>query len=576
MLIDHSSKTIDDIRDVNGGVLWGERLIYERIFKDCTSSPLTWHLFYDSHLPLPINGQAEIQIDFFLLCPKGIIIIEVKGGQIEIRDGKYYNSGNGKVRPLKMSPFDQAESYKWAIFNNHVLSQDEVFISTACAFPSASLNRTSNIAIMDKAERLWTSVQHDDAKASIADFCLEVIESDRQKRNWIRPDFTTREMEQIKDKFAPTISISGSYTETSLQEILDWLKADNIDTLESLSKNNRIFIEGGPGTGKTTIAKAYIQKYSFQKGLYLCWNQLLAAKITHVLKEKGLTNCDVERLESFLIKISDGKLSHDNFDGTAPDKELLTKVLLEYKRSTKNSNYSYIIIDELHDTLDLGALEVIDALASISGNGLRDGRYLVFFDGNQGYNSSGRRLEELSSVFSHNAALFTLSKNKRVPTNLEIVEVSNQVRDLETYADLKPILSGIEDTPDSPISISHFRNPNQLLETISQKAEDISKNGKGEQYILLTHSNLNKLVCLGIMTFSDVLKNMSRTICPLTENNINSSMANKLPWTSILRYKGLERNRVILAIKCEDYFNCFELFIGMSRTIMSLELLILD
>ena len=67
MLIDHSSKTIDDIRDVNGGVLWGERLIYERILKDCTSSPLTWHLFYDSHVPLPINGQTEIQIDFFLL-----------------------------------------------------------------------------------------------------------------------------------------------------------------------------------------------------------------------------------------------------------------------------------------------------------------------------------------------------------------------------------------------------------------------------------------------------------------------------------------------------------------------------
>lgn len=576
MIINHSNKAIDDICDVNGNPLWGERLMYERIIKDCTSSSLIWHLFYDVHLPLPVNGQSETQIDFFLLCPKGIIIIEVKGGQIEIRDGKYINSGHGKTRTLKMSPFDQADSYKWAIFNNHVLSQDEVFISTACAFPSATLNRTSNVAIMDKAERLWTSVQHDDAKASFADFCIEVIENDRKKRNWVRADFSIREMEQIKDKFAPTISVSGSYTETSLQEILDWLKADNLDTLESLSKNNRIFIEGGPGTGKTTIAKAYIQKYSYQKGLYLCWNQLLAAKIKYVLQEKGLTNCDVERLESFLIRISEGRLNHDSFDGKMPDKELVRRVLSDYKRSAKNKNYSYIIIDELHDTLDLGAIEVIDVLASISGSGLKDGRYLAFFDGNQGYNSGGRRLEDLSSLISHNAALFTLGKNKRVPTNFEIVEVSNQVRDLETFADLKPILSGIEGMPNSPISIEHFTSPNQLLDTLSKKAEDISNNGKGEQYILLTHSNLNKLVCLGIMTFSDVLKNMSRTICPLSESNINTSMANKLPWTSILRYKGLERNRVILAIKCEDYFNCFELFIGMSRTIMSLELLILD
>ncbi len=576
MLINHSNKSIDDIRDVNGGVLWGERLVYERILKDCSSSPLTWHLFYDVHLPLPINGQAEIQIDFFLLCPKGIIIVEVKGGKMEIRDGNYYNSGNGKVRPLKMSPFDQAESYKWAIFNNHVLSKDEVFISTACAFPSAVLSRTSNIEIMDKTDRLWTSVQHEDPKASFADFCLEVLESDRQKRNWAKPDFSTREMEQIKEKFAPTISAAGSYTETSLQEILDWLKADNIDTLESLSKNNRIFIEGGPGTGKTTIAKAYIQKYSYQKGLYLCWNQLLAAKIKNDLQQKGLVNCDVERLESFLIRISEGRLTHESFDGSTPDKELLRKVLQDYKKSSKNANYSYIIIDELHDTLDLGAVEIIDVLASISSSGLQEGRYLVFFDGNQGYNSSGRHLEDLSSLVSYNAACFSLSKNKRVPTNLEIVEVSNRVRDLETFAELKPILADIENAPSSPISVSHFSTSNQLLETISKKAEDISQNGKGEQYILLTHSNLNKLVCLGIMSFSDVLKTMNRTICPLTENNINLSMANKLPWTSILRYKGLERNKVILAIKCEDFFNCFELFIGMSRTIMSLELLILD
>ena len=576
MLINHSHKSIDDIRDVNGGVLWGERLVYERILKDCSTNALTWHLFYDVHLPLPINGKAEIQIDFFLICPKGIIIIEVKGGQMEIRNGDYYNSGSGKVRPLKISPFDQAESYKWAIFDNHVLSQDEVFISTACAFPSAVLSRTSNIAIMDKANRLWTSLQHNDKEASFADFCLAVLEYDRQRFNWNKPDYSTREMELIKDKFAPTISESGSYTETSLQEILDWLKADNIDTLESLSKNNRIFIEGGPGTGKTTIAKAYIQKYSHQTGLFLCWNQLLAARIKNVLQQKGLNNCNVERLESFLIRISEGKLTHDYFDGSTPDKELLKRVLADYKNSAKSKNYSYIIIDELHDTLDLGAIEILDALSCISGNGLSDGRYLVFFDGNQGYKSRDRRLEELSSLISHNAACFSLSKNKRVPTNLEIVEISNRVRDIESFAELKPILSEIEQLKNGPISISHFKTPNQLLEIISQKAEDISKNGKGEQYILLTHSNLNKLVCLGVMSFSDVLRNMSRTICPLTENNINLPMANKLPWTSILRYKGLERNKVILAIKCEDYFNCFELFIGMSRTIMSLELLILD
>ena len=204
-MINHSSKTVDEIRAVNGDVLWGERLIYERILKDCTSNPLIWHLFYDVRLPLPVNGQSEIQIDFFLLCPKGIIIIEVKGGQIEIQDEKCFISVGGRVHQLEKSPLNQAELYKWAILNNHILSKDEVFISTACAFPSATLRRTNNVAQMIQAERLWTSAQHKDMKASFADFCLEVIENDRQKCNWVRSDFTANEMEKIVEMLSQKI-----------------------------------------------------------------------------------------------------------------------------------------------------------------------------------------------------------------------------------------------------------------------------------------------------------------------------------------------------------------------------------
>ena len=41
-------------------------------------------------------------------------------------------------------------------------------------------------------------------------------------------------------------------------------------------------------------------------------------------------------------------------------------------------------------------------------------------------------------------------------------------------------------------------------------------------------------------------------------------------------YKGLENHHVILALKKEDYFKCFELYIGMTRAIVSLKLLILE
>ena len=39
--------------------------------------------------------------------------------------------------------------------------------------------------------------------------------------------------------------------------------------------------------------------------------------------------------------------------------------------------YNYIIVDEIHDILDKGVIEVLDHLASMTNCGLSTGRYLV-------------------------------------------------------------------------------------------------------------------------------------------------------------------------------------------------------
>lgn len=575
MLIDHSNKTIDEICSDEGRTLWGERLMYERIKRDCENDQYTWHMFYNLKLSLPVNDKADVEPDFLLICNKGAIIIEVKGGELEIKDGKFINHGNGGRRLLKESPFAQAESYKWAIFNNHVFNKNEIFISTMCAFPCSTLQRTSNDNKLDQSNRMWNKFNHDNDSLSFADFCINIIEADQQRKGWVRNDYTERELNAIISKFAPTIRLSRSYAERSLAEVQSWLKADNLDTLESLSKNQRIVIEGGPGTGKTTIAKAYIDKFAAQRGIYLCWNQLLAAKMKYLLQKRNLVNCDVERIESFLIKISDGKITPQHFRDRNLSSEFVRECLIQYKSSPIYPNYAYIVIDEIHDMLDIGALDILDCISSIDNNGLEEGRFLVFYDEKQGYDNQTRGLNNLISSISDHATIFTLTHNKRVPSNSDIVKVANTIRDLDTFKECKDIL--VSDLgANSPINVKYFTTPMELMKEISDLSHDICNKQVANEYVLLTHSNLNKVECIQNRSFYDVLRAMSFTIQELDENNVNERNANKVSWTSILRYKGLEKENVIIALKYEDFFNCYELYIGLTRAILTATLLILE
>ncbi len=572
----HSVRDLNSIRKLDGSPLAGERDMYLRIVQDCEKSPITWHMFYDLSLNFSGGNRQSIQIDFLLLSVKGAIIVEVKGGIIGIHDGDYCYEYQGITQKMELTPFEQAEKYKWALVNHHILNLNEIYIDTVCAFPHSHLDSTSDTDVLDKSYKLWTIDNHSSSSDSFSDFCLSVLEYDKQGLRHPMPDLTESQLDKLVARLAPTIFSSSNYSESSVKEILNWLKISNLDTLSSLSKNNRIFIEGGPGTGKTTIAKGYIKLFSQQRGLYLCWNKLLQSKIQHLLREEGLSSCDVMQFGSFLIKLTGGKISYPDIEGN--NSSLVEKVKRYFKEHTPDFSfceYNYIVVDEIHDILDKGIIEVLDNLSTTTKNGLSNGRYLVFFDSEQGYNSEARDLENLAAFVSEHAAIYCLLDNKRVRTNLEIVQVAERVKDLPSYAELAPILEEIRAKTDYPISIRSFKEPKDLLKFIKQRSEDLHVKKDCANYTLLAHSSLKHVAGIGKKDIYQIITEL-RYVSELTTENINTEWDENLQFTSILSYKGLENHHIILALKKEDYLKCFELYIGMSRAIVSLELLILE
>lgn len=580
-IIRHDIKDINRLESIitkdNGTPLYGEIDMYRRIYSDCEKSEYTWHFWHDLRLPVSVKNQKEIQIDFLLVCEKGLIIIEVKGGKIGIEQGLFYYEEARERTYMGRSPFDQARDYMYALMNNKIVSSSQLFLDTICAFPHTQMYSTNANPNADLGYKLWSKKLHEDTSNSFADFCIGVIDRDKQKNGWNRQNLSPQEIEVAIHTllFSFEDRTRNVYSERSLESILQRLQIDNLSTFNSLQKNDRIFIEGGPGTGKTTIAKAYIEKYHTLRGLYLCWNRLLESKIKHQLWQDGLVYCEVNQFASYILsaqkamnlQIVDAK---EIIDGSIDDK--LCDLFSLYRKRPDFIPYDYIIIDEAQDVLDKGALVPLNYLTSITQDGISSGRYLVFFDTEQGYNSKNRQIDDIANSLAQNGARFVLDVNKRVPTNKEIVSFANCLLDGD---DVNCLFDKITHENYESVKLIYFDGAKSLIRHINSIKKDIRDNQKRwGDYVVLADSSTKYQQSSGTEMLYDRIATIDG-IRELTPENICTD-TDELSITSILSYKGLECKHVILIINNRIEVDTFELYIGMTRAIIDLQILVLQ
>jgi hypothetical protein len=292
--------------------------------------------------------------DFVLAHPsRGLLALEVKGGRIEQRDGRWYSNGT----PLDEAPRDQAERFLDKLRRRLAEAgcAPPAWGAAVC-FPDTAFDRQPS---EDDLAGVVLGASHlpylKEALPPVIDRALP--EARPPRGPWI---------DQLHRMWGETWvpSLSLGTRARALAERRCALDPVQLGILDGLLENERVLVQGGAGSGKTLLAAeaARRQAAAGRKVLLLCFTQPLRKWLASRLEPAGVEVQTVSGFAKGIVDAADG--------GSAPDaatrSEYWKDVLLRAGELCER-RWDTIVVDEAQDLEDEAWL-LVQELAS--GRGL--------------------------------------------------------------------------------------------------------------------------------------------------------------------------------------------------------------
>ncbi|MBO5560013.1 MAG: NERD domain-containing protein [Firmicutes bacterium] len=341
------------------------------------------YVFHSIGLPVykdKIFGEA----DFVIVCKRGVLCLEVKGGTVKYRNGQflYWNSKGEYLENEHKDPFKQANDNITAI--RKTIIDNVLAVNSKCSFAHGVVfpDIVFDISTIQYDKRLVFDQNTDNVNQYIHDlYDLDYSNNNHKKPlsesqiealvSFIRPNFTF--VETLRSKLGKIETEMIRFTET--QRLI----------MQSHRNNPQLAVRGGAGTGKTLMAQEFAKQKAAEgkKVLFLVYNRIIAGDIAAALAD--VPNIDITHLHAKLPEIvafSDEieKIEKDNYYKKIWPKlcaEAIQKMSAEEKAALE---YDYMIIDEAQDILVENFKVILDSYVK---GGFKNGNWAIFYDAEQ-------------------------------------------------------------------------------------------------------------------------------------------------------------------------------------------------
>lgn len=497
------------------------------------------------------NDKVYGEVDFVVLCEKGIACLEIKGGRIECTNGEWiFQNRYGQQFKKAEGPFAQVSGNMFSLRKiltdrfNYIEKFKDIPVACGVVFP--------DIKFTSKGQEIIPEIIYDQSTDNITEYINNVFDYWNSRTYRKKIELTNNDIQSIlgylrgEFTFIPSL---GSQLDDVDQKLIR-LTSEQATIINGLSINDQLMIEGAAGTGKTLLAMEYarLEAAKDRKVLYLTYNKNLSKELQRKIGEnENIRVVNIDRLIGEYVEIKSEEMK-DNF--TNYFKHVLPQRFVGYlnglpKDQLEEVQYDTIVIDEGQDIFSPDYLEVIDNLLK---GGLENGRWGFFYDKEQNiYNPEYEEGIELLSLYK--PTRFPLFKNCR--NTVQIGEYNAKV-------------SGI------PVK-SYLCENGEEVQIIGGKEEDFPK-----RFVKVIKDLKNGDVKLGDITILSHKKYENSSIFGLLDKICEVNVMtddfvydeNKPIFSTIQGFKGLDSKVVILvdlmSKSMEEYYAKYA-YIGISR-----------